>query len=449
MSFISYAQNYEDVMLWRALKDIENGFYIDVGAAWPDEHSVTKAFYERGWRGINIEPNPVHHASLVKQRTRDINLQLAIGECAGQSTMNLVGDTGLSTLDTAIADKHKDGGWGVVEQTVSVDTLASVCAQHLPTGQEVHFLKVDVEGFEKQALRSYNWKESRPWIVLVEATLPMTQQESYEGWEPILLGADYLFAYADGLNRFYVAKAHAKLALELKYPPNVFDGFLLIDQEKTEAKAQQAEVIAQQAEAKAQQAEAKAQQAEVKAQQAEDKAQQAEVKAQQAEDKAQEAEVKAQQAEDKAQQAEVKAQQAEAAWQYSLAALEAVHASKSWRFTSPLRWLFGQARRLRQEGFLSRVKAFFKKSLRKINHELLSRPALRHKVIGASRRLGIHATLKSLLRKSQGQSVSPNHLSRVSHEFEGLNLVRLSPRARQIYTDLKKVIEEKNTKGRC
>lgn len=66
MSFISYAQNYEDVMLWRALKHIANGFYIDVGAAWPDKHSVTKAFYDRGWRGINIEPNPVHHASLVK-----------------------------------------------------------------------------------------------------------------------------------------------------------------------------------------------------------------------------------------------------------------------------------------------------------------------------------------------------------------------------------------------
>jgi len=57
MTFVSYAQNYEDVMLWRALKHIENGFYIDVGAAWPSEHSVTKLFYDEGWRGINIEPN--------------------------------------------------------------------------------------------------------------------------------------------------------------------------------------------------------------------------------------------------------------------------------------------------------------------------------------------------------------------------------------------------------
>ena len=56
MSIVSYSQNFEDVMLWRALKDVENGFYIDVGANHPAIDSVTKLFYENGWSGINIEP---------------------------------------------------------------------------------------------------------------------------------------------------------------------------------------------------------------------------------------------------------------------------------------------------------------------------------------------------------------------------------------------------------
>ncbi len=64
MTFISYAQNFEDVMLWRALKHVERGFYIDVGAFSPDLDSVTRAFSERGWRGINIEPNPHYLAQL-------------------------------------------------------------------------------------------------------------------------------------------------------------------------------------------------------------------------------------------------------------------------------------------------------------------------------------------------------------------------------------------------
>ena len=36
MTFVSYAQNGEDVVLWRALSHVENGFYVDVGAADPE-----------------------------------------------------------------------------------------------------------------------------------------------------------------------------------------------------------------------------------------------------------------------------------------------------------------------------------------------------------------------------------------------------------------------------
>jgi hypothetical protein len=55
---VSYAQNYEDILLGRALRKSE-GFYIDVGANHPVFHSVTKLFHDRGWRGINVEPSPV------------------------------------------------------------------------------------------------------------------------------------------------------------------------------------------------------------------------------------------------------------------------------------------------------------------------------------------------------------------------------------------------------
>jgi hypothetical protein len=55
-AFVSYAQNFEDVMLWRALRSLESGFYIDVGANDPTIDSVTKAFYASRWHGINIEP---------------------------------------------------------------------------------------------------------------------------------------------------------------------------------------------------------------------------------------------------------------------------------------------------------------------------------------------------------------------------------------------------------
>lgn len=49
MSFVSYAQNFEDVMLWRALKNVPDGFYIDIGAQDPVKCSVSLGFHLRGW----------------------------------------------------------------------------------------------------------------------------------------------------------------------------------------------------------------------------------------------------------------------------------------------------------------------------------------------------------------------------------------------------------------
>ena len=74
---ISYAQNFEDVILWRVFKDIISGFYIDVGAYHPRIDSVTKWFYDQGWNGINIEPSKEYLDRFYDERPRDLNLNLA------------------------------------------------------------------------------------------------------------------------------------------------------------------------------------------------------------------------------------------------------------------------------------------------------------------------------------------------------------------------------------
>ena len=78
---ISYSQNREDVLLNRLFPERSSGFYIDVGACYPVIHSVTKLFYDRGWRGINIEPLPSLSAVLTNDRPRDINLRMGLSNC--------------------------------------------------------------------------------------------------------------------------------------------------------------------------------------------------------------------------------------------------------------------------------------------------------------------------------------------------------------------------------
>ena len=232
MAFISYAQNYEDVMLARALKGVETGFYIDVGAQDPDEDSVTKHFYDRGWHGLNFEPTATFHARMEAARPRDICLRCAVGAEIGTVTLYEAQDTGLSTIVEAVSDAAPNAH---TLQTVPMTTLDAACAEH---GIEtVHFLKIDVEGAEDLVLRGIGFEVVRPWIVVVEATRPNSPEPYYAHWEPLLTERGYRFVYADGLNRFYLADEHAALSEHFRYPPNHFDHFIRASEARAEERA--------------------------------------------------------------------------------------------------------------------------------------------------------------------------------------------------------------------
>jgi len=226
MSIISYAQNFEDVMLWRALKHVKCGFYIDVGANDPVIDSVTKLFYDSGWRGINVEPDEQWFLKLEAERPRDINLQCAAADYDGELNFYVLPNTGLSTSNKTIAERHEhERNYTKQIQTVSARTLTEICEQY--NTSSIHFLKVDVEGAEKAVLDGLDLQMVRPWIVIVEATRPNSQEDDYVSWEPGLLSSNYKFVYFDGLNRFYLAAEHNELADCFNLPPNIWDDFVL------------------------------------------------------------------------------------------------------------------------------------------------------------------------------------------------------------------------------
>lgn len=225
MTWISYAQNFEDVTLLRALGHLPCGFYIDVGAHHPTADSVTRAFYDRGWSGINIEPVQQGYALLLAERPRDINLCAAISDRDGESVLHEVVGTGLSTLIEATAQTYGAEGLEVRRATVPVMRLDAVCERHA-AGREIHFLKIDVEGAEREVLAGLDLSSYRPWVVVVEATRPRSSESNHEAWDPLLLGRGYQFAWFDGLNRFYVADERELLRDGLARPPSVHDGYI-------------------------------------------------------------------------------------------------------------------------------------------------------------------------------------------------------------------------------
>jgi FkbM family methyltransferase len=222
---VSYAQNFEDVVLWRALGHVEQGFYIDVGAHDPIVDSVSRAFYERGWRGVHVEPSPAFAQALRESRPDETVIEAVVGGQRGVVAFHEIPDTGLSTLDAGIAARHAAAGYQARETQVLSITLDDLLEQH--GSQDVHWLKIDVEGAERAVLASWSASAVRPWVVVVESTSPMTELDTATAWEPLLLRHGYEFAWFDGLNRFYVAPGHRDLKPRLAVPPNVFDRFAL------------------------------------------------------------------------------------------------------------------------------------------------------------------------------------------------------------------------------
>jgi FkbM family methyltransferase len=219
--FISYAQHAEDVMLYRALRHVDKGFYIDVGAHDPEFFSVTKAFYDRGWSGTNVEPEAKCYQRLLEQRRRDINLRVLAGDEEGSADFFEVEGTGLSTLDARLAAEHSARGHRVGKVTLPRKTLEAIFEE--AGREEVHFLKIDVEGAEELVLRGASFRKYRPWIVVAESTKPLTGVRCDNSMTGYLSARGYNHVYFDGINSFYLADEHRDLAVFFDRPPNHFD----------------------------------------------------------------------------------------------------------------------------------------------------------------------------------------------------------------------------------
>jgi FkbM family methyltransferase len=154
---ISYARNFEDVMLVRALRHIDRGFYVDVGASHPIADSNTYALYGMGWRGVAIEPQPVFNDLWQAHRPEDLLVNAALANQAGQTTLFKPTEYGQgATINTHFAQHYAQRGLSMTEVTVPVHTLTEVLLATRLEG-DIHLLTIDVEGAEESVLRGLDW----------------------------------------------------------------------------------------------------------------------------------------------------------------------------------------------------------------------------------------------------------------------------------------------------
>ena len=199
LRYISFAQEYEDIILYSALKDyVQEGFYVDIGANDPSILSVTKLFYDLGWRGINIEPLDDMYELLCRERKEDININVGISDQNGELELAVNGE--LSSFCNMERSSEK-----VVKQvSVFKDIWQKVTSSSKIN--EVHFCKIDVEGYERNVLLGIDFEAFRPWIFCIESASPGTKIPCHDKWENILLTNGYVCVFQKGINRYYIDK---------------------------------------------------------------------------------------------------------------------------------------------------------------------------------------------------------------------------------------------------
>jgi FkbM family methyltransferase len=205
---LCYAQDGEDLILDRLLNGQMKGFYVDVGAHHPMRFSNTYLFYLRGWRGINIDAEPGSMRSFQKHRSRDINLECGVAAHTGTLPYYRFDEPALNTFDTTEAQLKDRPPYRLIEQLdVAVRRLDDLLIEHLPAGQSIDVLTIDVEGKDEEVLRSNDWAKFRPRFILAEtlrtdmrqvSECPVVKFLSTVGYAPV--GKAYNTIFFEALN---------------------------------------------------------------------------------------------------------------------------------------------------------------------------------------------------------------------------------------------------------
>lgn len=165
----SYSQCGEDLVLYNLIGK-SSGFYVDIGANDPRYFNNTYFFYKKGWRGINVEPNISKLRLFNCLRSRDINLNLGIGNKSGLAKFYKFEIDQLSTFSEDVSEEYLKMGHKLKSvHEVRLEPLRVILEKHLPSNQLIDIMSIDTEGYDFEVLKSNDWEKYRPGYIILES----------------------------------------------------------------------------------------------------------------------------------------------------------------------------------------------------------------------------------------------------------------------------------------
>ena len=147
------------------------GKFLDIGCFHPTRHNNTYKMYKNGWRGINIDLNPLTIDLFNFIRRKDININAAISNNEENKTLYFVDE--LNTQNTLEANHlsflknhHNLKEEEISHQEIKTKKLDKILDTY--NFNDIDFMNIDVEGHELNILNSIDFNKYRINFICIE-----------------------------------------------------------------------------------------------------------------------------------------------------------------------------------------------------------------------------------------------------------------------------------------
>jgi FkbM family methyltransferase len=174
----SFSQFGEDLLIYDLLKEmsVQGASYLDIGANDPEFFSNSFLFYQEGYNGVLVEPNPALADRLRAFRRKDTVLNAGIGIDAEvtEADFHIFAEenSGLGTFSAEQAKLMEERGLhGLKRPVVRVKRIPlfninAVIAEHFTECPDL--ISIDVEGWDLQVLETFDFEKYSPAVFCVE-----------------------------------------------------------------------------------------------------------------------------------------------------------------------------------------------------------------------------------------------------------------------------------------
>lgn len=168
----SYSLSNVDLVIERIFKKKKNGVFIDVGCNHPIKYNNTYLLYKKGWSGINIDLDKTSIDQFKKIRKRDENVQMLVTSYDNEEKdLYFYHDrSAINTLSKELAE-NRNSKYKEIKKIKGL-SLNSIIANSKFKDSKINLLSIDIENYEYEALKNFDFDQYNIDIIVTEITDP-------------------------------------------------------------------------------------------------------------------------------------------------------------------------------------------------------------------------------------------------------------------------------------